>query len=63
MIQQHRKLIIKMGAKYHVVNDYSCFTYRRSQTTRKTHTSYTYKMILDLFQVISGSKILISHQI
>ena len=25
MIQQHRKLIIKMGAKYHVVNDYSCF--------------------------------------
>ena len=63
MVQQHRKLIIKMGAKYYVVNDYSCFTYIRSQTTRKTRTGYTYKMILDLFQVISGSKILISHQI
>ena len=65
MVQQHRKLIIKMGTKYYVVNDYSCFTYRRSQTTRKTRTSYTYKTILGLFQVISGSiaKILIFHQI
>ena len=51
MVQQHRKLIIKMGAKYYVVNDYSCFTYTKDSTTttRKTRTSYTYKMILGLF--------------